>query len=275
MRVSYFLAVLIVASTCWGAAPTNEPIEAAVHDLYQSRFEASRQTLSEYLAAHPADPLAYSLKAATYLFAELDSSGALRANFLAADQKVQEAKPLRLDLKTGAELDAAVQEARKYARLALERNPADKNSLLAMCVASGVQRDYLAMAAHKWRDSYPYMRESQIYAVRLLKVDPTAYDAYLTKGFTEYVVSSLPFYIRWLMKLDDITGTKQEGLKDLSIAAESGQYMKPFAQLLLAMFYLREKQADKTEKLLGQLAKEYPDNRTFRDEWVKAKAKHQ
>ena len=117
------------------------------------------------------------------------------------------------------------------------------------------------------------MRESQIYAIRLLKVDPTAYDAYLTKGFTEYIVSSLPFYVRWLMKMDDVTGTKEEGLKDLGIAAQSGQYMKPFAQLLLAMFYLREKQEDKTEKLLAQLTEEYPDNATFRTEWEKVRAK--
>jgi hypothetical protein len=73
------------------------------------------------------------------------------------------------------------------------------------------------------------------------------------------------------MKLDNLTGTKQKGFDDLQIAAESGQYMKPFAQLLLAMFYLRENREDKSERLLAQLAGEYPENMTFRSEWEKLK----
>jgi hypothetical protein len=275
VKLSYpvIAAFFCAATLSWGAAPTNEPIESAVHDLYQSRFEASRQTLSEYIAIHPTEPLAYSLQAATYLFADLDRTGALRGNFLGDEQKFQEAKPAHADPKTGKALENSARQARKYSRIALDQNPDDKNALLAMCIVSGVQRDYLALAERKLRESYPFMRESQIYAIRLLKVDPTAYDAYLTKGFTEYIVSSLPFYVRWLMKMDDVTGTKEEGLKDLGIAAQSGQYMKPFAQLLLAMFYLREKQEDKTEKLLAQLTEEYPDNATFRTEWEKVRAK--
>ena len=268
------MAVVFCAGTLSQAATSSsEPIESAVHDLYQSRFEASRQTLSEYLALHPTDPLAYSLEAATYLFADLDRTGALRGNFLGDDQKFQQAKPARIDPKTAAALEDSARQARRYSRIVLDQNPDDKNALLAMCIVSGVQRDYLALAERKLRESYPFMRESQIYAIRLLRVDPTAYDAYLTKGFTEYIVSSLPFYVRWLMKMDDVTGTKEEGLKDLGIAAQSGQYMKPFAQLLLAMFYLREKQDDKTEKLLAQLTEEYPANPTFRTEWEKVKAK--
>ena len=57
------------------------------------------------------------------------------------------------------------------------------------------------------------------------------------------------------MHFDDMTGTKEQGLADLSIAAESGQYMKPFAQLMLAMLYLREKQDERTEALLAELTR--------------------
>jgi len=59
----------------------------------------------------------------------------------------------------------------------------------------------------------------------------------------------------------------------LQVAAQSGQYLKPFAQLLLAMFYLREKQTGKTEELLAQLTEQYPQNKTFRAEYDKLRAK--
>jgi hypothetical protein len=106
-----------------------------------------------------------------------------------------------------------------------------------------------------------------------LDADPTAYDAYLTKGFTEYLVANLPFYLRWMMSMDEVTGTREQGLSDMRIAAQSGQYLKPFAELLLAMFYLRENKEDKTEELLAQLTEQYPANKIFRNEYEKLRAK--
>jgi hypothetical protein len=274
---AFFLTVIplsVVApvlSAAGNTVPANGSIQSAVHDLYNSRFASSRRTLHDYSSLYPDDPLAYALKSATYLFAELDRSGALTRSFLTDDRNVASKNAAHADPDITADLNTAVKQARHHARLVLNLNPNDRNALLAICIVSGVQRDHLALAEHKLRESYPFMRESQIYAERLLQAHPTAYDAYLTKGFTEYVVASLPFYIRWFMKLDNLTGTKQKGFDDLQIAAESGQYMKPFAQLLLAMFYLRENREDKSERLLAQLAGEYPENMTFRSEWEKLK----
>jgi len=258
-----------------GLPPTNETLQAAVNDLYQSNFETSRQTLNGYSALHPQDPLPYAMQAATYLFAELERAGALHGSFLSDDRSVQpqrggEFKP---NARAAAALDNAVQQTRKYARLRLLEDPKDRNALLAMCIVTGVERDYLALVVHKLRESYSFIRESNVYAKRLLAADPTAYDAYLTKGFTEYLVANLPFYLRWMMSLDEVTGTREQGLSDLQIAAQSGQYLKPFAQLLLAMFYLREKKEDKTEELLAQLTEQYPANKTFRAEYDKLRSK--
>jgi len=253
--------------------PASEALQSAVNDLYESHFEASRQTLIEYSATNPQDPLAYSMKAASYLFAELERMGALKGNFLSDDHNVQHGGEYKPDPRSSAALDEAVTLTRKYASSRLLIQPDDRNALLAMCIATGVERDYLALVQHKLRESYSFIRESNTYANRLLAADPTAYDAYLTKGFTEYLVASLPFYLRWMMSLDDVTGTREQGLSDLQIAAQSGQYLKPFAQLLLALFYLREKREDKTEELLSQLTEQYPSNKTFRAEYDKLRAK--
>jgi len=258
-----------------GLPPTNETLQAAVNDLYQSNFEGSRETLSGYSAAHPQDPLPYAMQAATYLFSELERAGALHGNLLSDDRSVQQQRggEFKPNARAAAALDNAVKQTRKYARIRLLADPKDRNALLAMCIVTGVERDYLALVVHKLRESYSFIRESNVYAKRLLAADPTAYDAYLTKGFTEYLVANLPFYLRWMMSLDEVTGTREQGLSDLRIAAQSGQYLRPFAQLLLAMFYLRENKADKTEELLAQLTEQYPANKTFRAEYDKLRAK--
>ncbi len=255
--------------------PPNETLQLAVNDLYQSKFAESRLTLSEYAAAHPQDPLPYSMKAATYLFAELERAGALKGDLLSDDKNVQGggAAEFKPDAHVTAALDDSVRETRQIASARLLADPKDRNALLAMCIVTGVQRDYLALVEHRLRESYTFIRESNSYAKQLLEADPTAYDAYLTKGFTEYLVASLPFYLRWMMNMDQLSGTREQGLSDLQVAAQSGQYLKPFAQLLLAMFYLREKKTAKTEELLAQLTEQYPQNKTFRAEYDKLRAK--
>jgi hypothetical protein len=253
--------------------PANDSLQAAVNELYASRFEAGRQTLSQLSAIHPQDPLPYAMEAASYLFAELERGGALKGNFLSDDRNVQHGLKYRPDAASAAAMDAAVRLTRRYAGARLLEQPEDRNALLALCIVAGVQRDYMSLVEHKLRESYAFIRESNGYAKRLIKADPTAYDAYLTKGFTEYLVANLPFYLRWPMSLDEVTGTREQGLSDLQIAAQSGQYLKPFAQLLLAMFYLREKRPDKTAELLAQLTEQYPSNKTFRAEFDKLRAK--
>jgi hypothetical protein len=266
---------LVVLCTLCGClfAEANETLQTAVNDLYESRFEASRQTLSGYSEDHPQDPLPYAMNAATYLFAELERAGALKADLLSEDGGARHGLKYRPDRRAVAAMNAAVTLTRNSARARLMAQPEDANALLALCIVAGVQRDYLALVEHKWRESYAFIRESNNYAKRLLKADPSAYDAYLTKGFTEYLVANLPFYLRWPMSLDEVTGTREQGLSDLQIAAQSGHYLKPFAQLLLAMFYLREKREDKTEELLARLTEQYPANNTFRAEFEKLKAK--
>jgi hypothetical protein len=251
----------------------NDTLQGAVNDLYESRFEASRQTLNDYSANHPQDPLSYAMKAATYLFGELERGGALRGNLLSDDRGMQKVARRQPDQHAAQAMNEAIKLTRKYAGVRLVAQPDDRNALLAMCIVAGVQRDYLALVEHKLRESYPFIRESNFYSKGLLKVDPTAYDAYLSKGFTEYLVANLPFYLRWMMSMDDLTGTREQGLNDMQIAAKSGQYLKPFAQLLLAMFYLREKREDKTEELLAELTEQYPSNKAFRAEFDKLRAK--
>jgi len=254
-------------------APPADQLSLAITHLYNARFDLSRQTLSAYTTVHPADPLAYSLMAASYLFSDLDRSGALQKDVF-SDAHIRPAANDPSAQPTKGALGETIKKARELSQAALRQNPTDENTLLAMVIVSGVQRDYLALVERRYRESYEYIKESQGYASRLLKINPSAYDAYFTQGFTEYLIGSMPFFLRWFMKMDDIVCTKEQGLQDLRVAADQGQYLKPFAQILLAMFYLREKQELKTEKLLTQLTNEYPENKTFRRELEKVRAQN-
>ena len=103
-------------------------------------------------------------------------------------------------------------------------------------------------------------------AQRLLKLNPQYYDAYLTTGTTEYLIGSLPFFVRWFVKVDNINGDKTQGMQTVQLVANKGHYLKPFAKILLAIANLREKRPRAAEALLVELAHDFPENPLFKKE---------
>ncbi|HLY16679.1 MAG TPA: hypothetical protein VKR61_05620, partial [Bryobacteraceae bacterium] len=109
-------------------------------------------------------------------------------------------------------------------------------------------------------------KRSNSYAQRLIKLNPPCVDAYITAGISEYMVGSLPFFIRWFVHFDNVQGSKDQGVKNLQLVIRDGHYFKPFAKILLAIIDLREKRPRETEQLLEELARNYPSNPLFRKE---------
>ena len=127
-------------------------------------------------------------------------------------------------------------------------------------VTEGMTLDYMALVEKRQAASLKYARSAQSYAVRTLAVDPEFYDVYCTTGFSEYLLGSIPFFLRWFIKFDDTEGSKEAGLRKLQIAATKGNYFKPFSKLLLAIFYLRQEEPAMSERYLAQFEAAYPEN---------------
>jgi hypothetical protein len=144
-----------------------------------------------------------------------------------------------------------------------------------MTIATGLERDYLALVEKKLRSSLEAARESQRFANRLLAADPMAFDAYFTTGFNEYLVGSLPFFARWFMKMDGVEGNRQKGLQQLEAAAEKGQYLASFARMMLVLFYQREKRPTDSRRHLRVLAAAHPRNQAVRQELEKMESSGQ
>jgi predicted Zn-dependent protease len=79
-------------------------------------------------------------------------------------------------------------------------------------------------------------------------------------------VGSLPFFLRWFVRIDGVEGSKDQARVKLTRVAESGHYLKPFAQILLAIYYLREKKPAESQKILAELSRQYPENPLYRRE---------
>ena len=147
-----------------------------------------------------------------------------------------------------------------------------RSRLFALCMATGLVTDYAALIERRRFGSFSLSRKNQVYARKLLALNPPVDDAYLTFGTVEYVVGSLPFFLRWLVHMDQISGSKQKALEDLDRVAHHGKYYGPLARMMMAIIHLREKQPRQAAPLLEGLVAEYPENPLFRKEMLRTRA---
>lgn len=266
------LCLWITAAPLWAggdkgmSAQDTRTIRESFDALYRFQFDRAYRTIQRFIDTHPEDPLGYSVLASIALFQELDRLSILEGEFFKDDDKIKDNKRLKPDPAIREKLFANLRKAQALALARLQRDASDTNALFCMTVTEGIHMDYLALVDKKQAGSLKHARASQSYAVRLLKADPEFYDVYCTTGFSEYLLGSLPFFMRWFIKFDDTEGNKEEGLRKLQIAATKGDLFKPFAKLLLAIFYLRQKEPELSERYLAQYEALYPENPLVRKE---------
>lgn len=271
--VKLLLAAGLLVPMFLGAAPVEAPprfqplLDTAFEHLYSSDFASAQKVLDGYIADHPGDPVGYSVRASGYLFAELHRLGILESDFFQDDKKITDKKKsLRPDPKIHDLFYAAVNKTQELSKQILARNPSDQNALFGQCMADGVLTDYLALIEKHQMQSLSVNKDGYRDAKRLLKLAPDFYDAYLTTGFTEYLIGSVPIVFRWFVRFDDVQGDKQQGMKTIQIVAQNGHYLKPFAKILMATAYLREKRFGDARAVLKDLTQSYPQNALLKHE---------
>ncbi len=103
-------------------------------------------------------------------------------------------------------------------------------------------------------------------AEKLLAIDPSYYDAHLAVGVENYMLSLKPAPIRWFLQLAGAQADRELGLQQLSVTAEKGHLLKPYARLLLAVDALRRKDTAKAREILTDLSRQFPHNRLYAEE---------
>lgn len=242
-------------------------IDRAFQRLYNFDFSGAQAILGQQERADPAYPLTYSVRAAAHLFSELDRLGILEADFFLDDDRITATKKLKPDPAVRAAILQAIETARSRANERLAADPSNVCALFAHCMSLSVLTDYTVLVERKQWRGFTLARDTHEYAKKLLALDPPFYDAYLTVGSVEYVIGSMPFFLRWFARFDTIQGNKQKASELLRLVADRGRYYAPFARLLLAVIHLREKQPALAQAELAAFLEKFPDNPLVRKEF--------
>jgi trehalose-6-phosphatase len=75
--------------------------------------------------------------------------------------------------------------------------------------------------------------------------------------------------VRWILRLGGFKGDQEDGLKQLTLVAEHGRYLAPFAQILLAFNDLRQQNRAEARKRFAALHDRFPGNPLYPQEMAK------
>jgi hypothetical protein len=268
------VTALLSRSLAADIVPNPVSLERGFHLLYNLDFAQAHQVFVSWQSQHPQDPLGPTAEAAGLLFSEFQRLGVLESQFYTNDKTFLNREKVDPDPAVRDRFNAALTRAQTLSTSQLVSSPKDQNALFAMTLSSGLQADYAALIEKRNLPSLHYTREANDWAGKLLAVDPDCYDAHVATGFSKYIIGSMAAPVRWIMRLGGVSGDKKEGMVELQLTADRGRYLGPFARILLAIAYVREKDNPRAREILSALRDEFPKNPLFAREIARLDAIH-
>ena len=234
--------------------------------LYNLDFDHAHQEFSAWQQRYPDDPMGPVGEAAGLLFSEFHRLGVLESQFYENDHAFQARKKLSPDPKVRDQFNAYLAQATTRAQTRLAKDAKDRDALFAMTLAAGLNADYAALIDKSNLSALHYTKEATNWADQLLAIDPQCYDARLATGISKYIIGSMAAPVRWMLRLGGVSGDKKAGISELQMAADRGRYLAPFARILLAIAYVRDKDKPRAREILASLQNEFPNNSLFPQE---------
>jgi tetratricopeptide (TPR) repeat protein len=260
----------VSAQTTGPSFSSTPELEQGYRLLYQQQFGQAREVFEKWVDQNPTEPFGQVSLAATYLFEEFFLQNVLTSDYFLDDKRFLGGITGTPDPGRIKSFESSCARARVLAFQLLKVHPRDPEGLYALTLCAGMQSDADSMLLRKHYDALKHLKEANANAELLLHDHPDAYDAYVAPGVAYYVIGSLSSSARFVLWFGGIHGDKQLGMSEVQKTADNGHYLKPFAQILLALSARREKQDILAQKNLKELTEEFPGNTVYDTEYAKA-----
>ena len=268
--MAYLLLFVLLGLTAANApAATLSSPDQGFEDMYNLSFGQAHQQFEGWGKQNPGQPQAPVFDAAAYLFDEFDRLRILQSQFFVDDASFSKRKKEAPSEAAKQKFYMALDHSQKLADERLKQNPDDQGALFANVLRLGLHSNYLALIEKQNLAALGAIKQSTQLAEQLLAQHPDCYDAYIAIGIENYLLSLKPAPVRWFLHAAGAQTDKRIGLEKLRLTATKGHYLKPYAELLLAVAALRDKDNTEARKYLSDLAEHYPNNPLYRQELAK------
>ena len=254
--------VFIASSAAWALPAQDWRQSEAFQKLYNLDFDQAIPLLERDCAREPSQPDHYNNLAYALLYRALFNADALDGGVALSIAEFLRRPKVPFSQAERDRFEANLVKAETAARA--KGNQAD--ALYALGVSQTHRANLALLVDKEWRPAFKTGGEARKLHARALELDKNFVDAMLVPSFHEYIIGSLPIYVKALVSLVGFTGDKNKGINGIRTVANYGSRAKLEAQVLLALVESREEHPELVVDVMRSLEREFPTNHLYRKE---------
>jgi hypothetical protein len=226
----------------YGDAKADALIRHGLPLSYNLGYAAANKDWDELIRFYPDHPAGYVYKAALIWW-----------------QAVDDRQNKGLENQFDSFTKTAVEKGTSW----LQRKPRDKIALAYLASAYGNATRFDATVTRSYFSALRNGQKGHKYVVMAHDIDNNFYDTYIGLGSYNYFTGALPAVIKPFAWLLGARGDKDEGIRQLLLASQKGEYARTEAKVVLLSVYFSEKRWEDYEHLLESLMTESPFNHVY------------
>ena len=238
--------------------PAEDPLAAAVDHLRNLEYEPAETLLDSFLKDHPDDLRAWNTLGTVILYREMFSRGLLESQLYGKKGEVFQPATTPVSEQFQRRLYEVLDKAQALADARQRKDARDREALYWSGVTHGTRATYLFAVRRSYKGALGEAKTANQEHKELLRLDPGFVDANLIVGVQDYVVGSLPWPVKVLAALVGAHGDREQGLHEVELAAQHGNYARDDARTVLAVLYQREERWADARRVLEELVQRFP-----------------
>ena len=247
------------------AALNFDPMVRRGYDrFYEMDFDGAQRIFEQVAQGHPNDPIAYDYLLLTHVFRALYQQDLLDTTYYAHDSFLSTKRQVDIPPNERKAIEDLLSKVTALSDAALKANPNDKDALFARGYAKGLHAAFITLADHSFaaaaRQGYSARNDCET----VLKLDPQYADAKMAVGIQQFAVASLPGWVRMVVGIMGVGGSKQRGIALLRDAAAHGVVTSVEARTALSLFLRHDGRYPEALEVERGLAAQYPHDYLFR-----------
>ncbi len=245
-------------------SPTSEDkLRAAFDHLYNLEFTEGVRLFEQVAQAEPESATVCAFWGSALLYEMLARQGTLQSQLFVTTNEFLRHQRVPPDPQLDLRFRSVLQQAEQRAQRRLQRSPNDVDALFALGLARANMANYLAGVKADYLKGLRSGEESYEYMQKVRTLNPDIHDAGLVLGVHDYVIGSLPRSHRFLLFFLGASGNRERGLQYLQEAAEKGEFLRTYSQVLMVVANVRENRVSQALQIGQGLLERYPRNPVF------------
>ena len=231
--------------------------------FYNLDYDGALKDFNQVAQQHPQDPMAWNYILVVTIFRELYHQDLLDTTYYAHDSFLFSKREINISKQARDQINSLTDKVISMCDARLNQNPQDKNALFARGYARGMHGAFITLADHSFSAAAHQGLQARNDSEAVLKIDPQYADADMAIGIQQFAVASLPRFLRIMVGMFGVGGSKQKGLELLRNSAEHGVVTSVESRTALSLFLRHDGHYAEALQVERSLTTQYPHDYLF------------